>query len=507
MNFERTKNSTRTLFFGIINRIIVIVLPFITRTIIIYKLGTEYAGLNSLFTSILSVLNISELGIGTAIVFCLYEPVAKDDKVEIRALLALLRRLYWYIGSAILILGLIVMPFLKFFIKTDYPQDVNIYILFLIYLLNASISYLTNAYKGILFNVYQRGDIIHNISSITEIFKYIAQIIVLLLFENYYIYILMLLIATCLVNILNGFISKKKYPDLYPEGTVSNETKKIIQSKVLYLSVHSITSKLVNSADSIIISSFIGLGVLGMYGNYNYIASSLLGVVLIIYGSVRASIGNSIYTNSYEKNLKIYNTLWMMSSWLVSWCTITMFCLFQTFITLWIGSQNLFPLMIVLNITLYFHVNASNQFFTSTYISVAGLWNKTLSRQIITVIMNLILDIILGKYFGVGGIIFASFITTILVAYPFDIYITYKYILKENIKIGFIKAIINYMLLFVIGIISYGLCEMLPGAGILNLILRIMVCLCLPNFLYYLTFRKSDEFKFVLEHFRVVLKR
>ena len=150
MNFERTKNSTRTLLFGLLNRLITIILPFVTRTMIIYKLGTEYAGISSLFTSILSVLSISELGIGTAIIFCLYEPVAQDAKEEIRALLALLRKLYWIIGSIILILGIMILPFLKCFINADYPADTNIYFLFMIYLLNASISYLTSSYKSVL---------------------------------------------------------------------------------------------------------------------------------------------------------------------------------------------------------------------------------------------------------------------------------------------------------------------------------------------------------------------
>lgn len=507
MNFEKTKNSTRTLVFGMINRLITIVLPFITRTIIIYKLGTEYAGLNSLFTSILSVLSISELGIGSAIIFCLYEPVARDDKDEIRAMLSLLRKLYWIIGIVILFLGLMAMPFLKYFIKSDYPIDLNLYILFFIYLLNSSISYLTCAYKSVIFNVYQRGDIAHNIDSVSQIFKYTAQIIFLLLFANYYIYVLMLLLATILTNILTGIISNKKYKDLFPAGKVSKKTKKVIQNKVMYLAAHSITSKLLNSADSIIISSFIGLSVLGIYGNYNYIATSLIGLILILYGSVRAAIGNSIYTKSHKSNLKIYNSLWALGIWISTWCSITMFCLYQPFMKLWVGENNLLPIYTVLFIVLYFHANACNQFFTSTYISVAGLWNKTLSRQIIAVVMNLLLDIILVQYFGVCGIVFASFITTVLVSYPFDIFITYKYILKERVGIGFRKAVVNYLFLIGLGGLSYFLCSIIPGGGIANLILRTVVCLTVPNGVYLLCIKDTDEFKFIIEHLNILIKR
>ncbi len=507
MNFERTKNSTRTLLFGLLNRLITIILPFVTRTMIIYKLGTEYAGISSLFTSILSVLSISELGIGTAIIFCLYEPVAQDAKEEIRALLALLRKLYWIIGSIILILGIMILPFLKCFINADYPADTNIYFLFMIYLLNASISYLTSSYKSVLFNVYQRGDIVHNINSVSEIFKYIMQIVLLLAFGDYYSYVLMLLLSTMLVNILTGIISRKKYPDLYPAGKVSEKTKKIIQKKVVYLAAHSVTSKLVNSADNIIISSFIGLSVLGIYGNYNYISTSLIGLILIVYGSVRAAVGNSIYTKSQEENLRMFNALWSIGIWVSTWCSITMFCLYQPFMKLWVGNNNTLSIFTVLFIVLFFHSNSCNQFFTSTYISVSGLWNKTIGRQVIVALTNLILDVLLAKHFGVSGIVFASFITTIFISYPFDIFITYKYILKEKASIGFKKAGINYILLFTLGGVCYTVCCFIHGNDILILSLRLFVCIIIPNSIYFLLCRKSDEFQYLLEHLRMVVRR
>ena len=220
MEFERTKNSTRTFAFGVLSKLIAIAGPFATRTIIIYKFGTEYLGLSSLFTSVLSILNISELGIGSAITFCLYQPVAEDDRDAVRALLELLRRLYKIIGGTILGVGLLMLPFLKYMIKGNYPPDTNIYILYAIYLLNASVSYLGFAYKGVLFNVYQRGDITHKIESVAEILKYVLQIGILLLFSNYYWFAAMLPLSTILITVATQFYSKKYYPDLLPAGEV-----------------------------------------------------------------------------------------------------------------------------------------------------------------------------------------------------------------------------------------------------------------------------------------------
>ena len=186
MKFERTKNSSRIFFFGMINKICVTLLPFVTRTIIIYKLGRDYLGLTTLFTSVLSMLNMSELGIGSAIAFCMYKPVAEDDKRAVCALMNLMRKLYKLIGFSILGIGLILMPFIKNFINGEYPADTNIYLLYLIYLANSCVSYLLFAYKNTLLEVYQRGDVIQKLSTIVEVCKYGVQIIVLLFFENFY---------------------------------------------------------------------------------------------------------------------------------------------------------------------------------------------------------------------------------------------------------------------------------------------------------------------------------
>ena len=151
MRFERTRNATNTFIFGLIGRLVMTIGPFITRTTIIYVLGAEYAGLSGLFTSVLSVLNISELGIGAAAAFCMYEPVAKDDKNTICALLAMIRKLYYIVGGVILAGGLALMPLLRYLIKGNVPVDINIYWLYFLYLLNSAVSYLGFAYKELLF--------------------------------------------------------------------------------------------------------------------------------------------------------------------------------------------------------------------------------------------------------------------------------------------------------------------------------------------------------------------
>lgn len=506
MIFNRSKNTTRTFIYGVICKLISILGPFVTRTIIIYKLGTDYLGLSSLFTSVLSILNISELGIGSAITFCLYKPVADDDRDTVRALLGLLRKLYLGIGFTIIVAGLLLMPFLNRLISGDCPSDINLYILYLIYLLNAATSYLGFAYKGVLLNVYQRGDVSNKIEAIAEILKYVLQIVVLLLFENYYWFAVILPLSTIFITIFTQVASKRLYPDLYPKGEVSKEVKNTIKNKVIYLSAHSIASKLTNSVDNIIISSFMGLTATALYGNYNYITSSVLSIILIAYRSLTPAIGNILCSDSHENNIKLFNALQFSSFWVITWCCSCLMCLFQPFITLWIGKDCLLDISVVVMIVLYFYSNATRQLY-GTYVGAAGLWNKTLPRQIISAVMNLVLDILLVKSYGVAGIVFASFATNTIISLPMDIYVTYKSVLHKKVSNGYVKIILRTLLATLISGITYMICTRIAASGVLLFFYSALICITVPNVIMLLIYRKSEEFAYMKMHLIGLLRR
>ena len=198
------KNGIRNIFAGFINKIVLIFLPFVTRTVIVYVLGSEYLGLGSLFSSILMVLNLSELGIGSALVYSMYKPVAEKDMLKIKALLAVYKKIYAYIGVAILAIGLCFLPFIHTIIKGDVPASMNLYILYIMYLSNASISYFIFAHKKALLIAYQRSDVISNVNTVLNICVYTVQIMVLLLLKDYYIYVAVFIFSTITENIIIG---------------------------------------------------------------------------------------------------------------------------------------------------------------------------------------------------------------------------------------------------------------------------------------------------------------
>ena len=307
---DKLKNTKRNIVYGSINKIIMLFCPFVIRTIIIKKLGKKiiiYVGLGSLFTSILQVLSLAELGFGSAIVYSMYKPIAEKDTKMLSALVCFYRKIYRIIGAIILGVGIVIMPLLQFIISGDVPKDINIYILYIIYLLNTVTSYFMYAYKQSLLLAHQRNDVDSNISSIANLGMYVLQILALLLTENYYAYIIFLPLSTIAINIIRNNKVNKMYPDIGCEGEIPEESKKDMYKRVVGLMLTRVCQVCRNSFDSIVISAFLGLVILGKYQNYYYIMNTIMGFISIIANSVIAAVGNNIVTKSVEDNYKQFN--------------------------------------------------------------------------------------------------------------------------------------------------------------------------------------------------------
>ena len=240
MQRGRTYNVIRNISSGLVYKLISIFLPFILRTVMIHYMGIQYAGINTLFSSILQVLSMAELGFGSALTFSLYKPIVDNDEEKICKLLNLYKIIYRRLGCIILGIGIILIPFLQYLIKGSYPNDVNIYVLYIIYLFNTSISYFLFAYKQSLLNANQRNDIVNTVGMITYAISYTVQILAILITKNYYVYIIFTPICTVVNNILVAFCAKRAYPNLSCKGDISKEEKKEIYSKVKALAGHKI---------------------------------------------------------------------------------------------------------------------------------------------------------------------------------------------------------------------------------------------------------------------------
>lgn len=481
---ERTRNTIRNIVTGLVSKVFVLVLPFIVRTIIIYKLGAEYVGLGSLFTSILQVLNVTELGFASAIACTMYDPIAQNDTKRICEAITLLKTVYRIIGCIILVLGLGLTPVLHLLIKDGVPNNVNIYILYFIHLANTSVSYFFYGYKNTVLSANQRYDVINNVNAIVSIVRGAIQIAVLLLFSDYYVYIITLPVFSIVTNILINHYSNILYPELNIKIRGGLKGIQKIGKQIGGIAIGRISLMCRNSFDSIILSSMIGLNAVAMYSNYYLIFSSITSVLAVILTSMAASVGNSLALEPIAKNEQDHIKFDFCYEAIVAFCTICLFLLYQPFMMLWVGKRLTFPFITMALFCTYFYVNQLSQ-VRSVYSEAAGLWWHFRYLTMSEMIANLILNIGLGYWIGVDGIIIATIITALLGSFIGCSYITYRKLFRKS-PYGYFLNNLLYLIITVCGCIM-GFFVFGPGvqADIIGFFLRaILVALYAATYLF-----------------------
>ncbi len=499
---NRTKNAKRNIFWGIFRQVISMILGFLLRSAIIYWLGEIYAGLSSLFTSILEVLSLTELGVGEAMVFSMYKPLAENDYVLVRQLMNLYKKIYRIIGCIIAAAGLLIVPILPYLIKGDVPPDVNLYILYFVYLFNTAISYFLFGYKESILIASQRSDIRSNISTLTTTLMQLLQIVLLALFRNYYVYCVVVPLMSIIRNIIIEIVTKKKYPDVFCEGKVPPEVKDTIKKNVEGIFIYKVGSVLANSFDSIAISAFLGLVILGKYQYYYHVISSVVGIFSIIATSITAGVGNSIVKESQDKNYKDFNKFQHIYMWGAAWATTCFFCMYQTFMKLWVGESMLFDDSIIPVFCLYFFAGMTGKIMY-VFRQATGIWYKDRYRPIIEGIINLTLNIILVKILGVAGVMLSTIFCYIFIGTAWGSYMLFKEYFTEKRMSGYLIRLVGYAVITLIGCLLAGfVCRFISAEGIPGLILRALVCFIVPNIFYFFAFKlypeHNDAMKFVI---------
>lgn len=490
MKLERAINAKRNLAFGIINQCVITFLPFVLRTVIIYVIGSQYLGLDSLFSSILKVLSMTELGFSSAVVYSMYQPIAENDRETLSALLCFFKRVYAWIGLIILAAGLLILPWLPKLINGTYPSDINLYVLYLMFLGNTCISYFLFGYKSSLLNAYQRVDISKKINMLVMASCYLLQIAVIFLTKNYYIYIGVMVAATVISNFCTAYFTNKYFPDILPRGSLSKERKKDVMIKVRGLMIEKICNTSRNAFDSIFMSAFLGLTQTAIYNNYYYISNGVTCFMTVLNVSVLAGIGNSIQLESEEKNYRDMNKINFIYMWMGGWFTTCLVCLYQPFTQLVWGEDMLFPFSVVILFCLYFYVLKMGD-VRSIYASACGLWWENRVRAIVEAAANLVLNYFLGKYFGAFGIVLATLLSLFVFNFMWSSTVVFQYYFKHQKVSDFFSSHLLYALVTLAGCtLTYLLCHFLPGPLWLQFAERGLLCLILPNVIYLLAYRR-----------------
>lgn len=505
---SRLKNAKRNVISGLIKQIVGIVLTFSIRTAIIYTLGAEYQGLNGLFTAILQVLNLTDLGFSAAVTFILYKPIAENDIDTICAIIAFLKKVYFIIGVVILGIGLFLMPFLPKLISGSCPDDVNLYILFLIYLVNTVSSYLLFAYKSTLLTAMQRDDVVSNIYTISSVIIKSIQLFLLFVFRNYFIYIIILPIGTIVNNILLQVFSKRIFPEIIPRGKITFSIRSELTKQIKAVFINRLSDIARNCFDDIIIAGFLGLVAVAAYDNYYYIYTAIIGVMSIIVHSVGASIGNSIVKETIEKNYRDLQSFSFIFMWIAGWFTVCLFCIYQPFMEIWMNGRSDMILSFQ-NMTLFclYFYSFCMTYTKGIYLEGKGLFWECRKLYFLEAFGNLSLNVVLGYFWGITGVLIATISTILVINFIGGTKVLFTYYFEKS-STEFLLSHGKYFIITVINcILSFAVTMALPGTGILGLILKLITCGILPNIIYLAFYCRTIVFKESYAIVKRVIKR
>lgn len=437
------KNITTSLAF----KVLILIANIFVRRMIIKYVGNEINGLNSLFTSIIGILAIAELGAGVAISFCMYKPIVEGDTDKVAELYRIFKRLYIVIGGIVVLGGCIVMPFLPYLAKGYQNYGLNLYLYFGMTLISVFISYVFSA-KTSLINAFKNDYITTIISSCGLLIQYGLQITVLIVFKSYVAFLLCQIFAVVLQFVVTEIIAFKKYPEIVKSKIkIDKKTRQEVTKNIKAMFAHKVGNALVNGADSLIISTFIGVAMLGFYSNYTTIMISMTGVLGLFFTSLTSVVGHAIVSENKDSTQRHFWFFHTFNFILGVIFFLGYYAVVDNLVTLLFGAN----LEVDKSISFVIAVNYFIQFMRQTtmlFRDASGTFYYDRWRPIIEGVVNIILSIALSFILGVVGVIVATIITNLFIAHIIEPYVLFKHKLEMPVKKYYLINYV-YILIFV----------------------------------------------------------
>lgn len=491
---SRTENAKRIIISSLFRQMLDSLTPFVMRTVIIYTLGSLYLGINSLFASILQVLNLAELGFSDAVVFSMYRPLANGDKEKVNALMNLYRRAYRIIGICVFGAGLAVMPFLRRLISGEVPVDINLYAVYLLTLLQTCVGYWVYAHKTALFFADQRGDVLSNIRMLMQLLLIVMQITALLVFHNYYLYCAASILSSVGNNLLVNYMSKRRYPEFICSGRLPKNEVREIWQKISGLFINRFCYVCRNSFDSVTVSAYMGLTAVSVFQNYYSILSAVTKASSLLGNGMLASVGNAIATESKKKNFQDFQKFQLIIMWITGWCTVCLFCLYQPFMRLWMGQERMLSEVNMAVYCVYYFVDMMS-IMCYIYRQAAGLYQQRKFVPVFASAVNITLNILLVQRFGMIGVLLSTIFCQIVIDASWTSGILFDYYFTEEKQSQYLLRLLIYgMITAAAAAVTRLVCSLVPLNGLLELLAKGCICAAVPNVVFLLLLRQLPEF-------------
>ena len=504
---SRTENSLRNLRYAALLNLALVVVNFIARRVFVVVLSEQYLGLNGTFTNVLSMLSIAELGVGTAITYSMYKPLAEHNEDLLLSLMALYRRFYRIIALVILILGAALTPLLPY-LTYDLPDIPNIRLIYLLFVLDSALSYVF-VYKQSLITADQKQYIVTAYRNIALMLLAVVQSVLLIATKNYYLYLAAKIISTVAINVVLArkadqmypFLQSKTIPALPP--AIQTEISKNIRATL----IHKLGTVVVFQTDNLLIAIFVGAVSVGIYSNYVMITSGLTMAYLLVFRSLTASVGNLCAQEDKTRAREVFWEIDLFGRWLYGFSAICLVVLFNHFIgSVWLTQEYLFPMELVLIIAANFYITGMRQ-SVLTYRDAMGLYWYDRYKAVLEALINLVVSILLARRMGILGIFIGTFVSTVTTCLWVEPYMLFKHGFHYPVRGYFLRYALHTLLTIAAGFATWYACSLLPSTGLLPFIGKLIVCAILPNALFLLFYRRTQAFQALYQVIRNRLKR
>ena len=489
-------------------QVITLLLNFVSRTVFIRYLGNDYLSCEGLLTNVLTLLSFSELGIGSAIIQSLYKPCAGKDYEKIGQLLTLFSKAYKIIAITVSALGLCIFPLVSHLRGDLAIQNTEFLIIYFLFLGNTVASYICG-YKRSFLIADQRNYVVSLIHQGAIILKTVLQTLLLVLTKNYYLYLTIAIVTTILNNVVCNIITNKKYPQLlqHKNKKLPRDEQKSIFKNIYSIFQYKVGSVILNGSDNIIISSVLKTTLVGLVSNYNMIILALQSIMNQAFASIQATVGNHVVSESKENQYDIFQTLWLISYWVVGFISVELLLLVSPFVgNVWLSEEYLLSFETVLMLVLSFYVLMINS-IPSTYRTALGYFNEAKWSPLAAAGINVILSVVFAKFWGLAGIFAATVISRLTTFTVIDASLVFKKHFGMSPAPFFIKRCLCFAALVCIYIITHFATSFIPVTNIWTFVAKAIVSAIFSNILFVLVLSRSKYFKKILSYPKVLLKR
>lgn len=504
---SRTAYSLLNMFANFAGYGINMLVSFICRMVFVRCLAQEYLGVSGLFSNILSMLSLTELGIGTAIVYAMYKPIAEDDHEKLASLMKFYGTAYKVIGCVVALFGLALLPFLDLIIGEQPGITDDLHFIYLLYLFHSASSYFFS-YRTTILTASQRNYVVVAINYAVVIIQNIIQIIVLVTLKNFTAYLFVQIICGFVTNILSSQKAKKDYPFIAQKEVkpLSREEKRGLAKNVKALTVYKLSGLLVNNTDNIVITYFNGLITTGVASNYTLLSGMLSSLLNMVFGSMTASVGNLNAKESDETKYRVFKALNLANFWLYAWGAVGIVVVSGDLVCLLFGENYVLPQSIPVILAINFYM-VGMQTAVLNYKSTMGLFRHGQYLLLVTATINIIGDIVLGSRFGLFGIFAATAVSRLFTNTWYEPYAVYKYGLHRN-PIQYLWIYLKYLVILILCTgVCYFLCAMLQVPLVPRIFIKILVCSAIPNLVFLFAFGRTEEAIYLKDKAKAVIGR